>query len=48
LAGPRHQLLALGDAALKDFGRNRADALHEGRQAVLARLILPGAWPKEP
>jgi uncharacterized protein YjiS (DUF1127 family) len=29
-AHQRRQLLALGDAALKDFGRNRADAVHEG------------------
>jgi len=29
-AHQRSQLLALGDAALKDFGRNRADAVHEG------------------
>ena len=29
-AHQRRQLLALGDGALKDFGRNRADAVHEG------------------
>jgi uncharacterized protein YjiS (DUF1127 family) len=29
-ARQRRQLLALGDDALKDFGRNRADAASEG------------------
>ena len=29
-AHQRRHLLALGDAALKDFGRNRTDAVHEG------------------
>jgi len=29
-ARQRRQLLALGDGALKDFGRSRADASNEG------------------
>jgi len=29
-ARQRRQLLALDDAALKDFGRSRADAVYEG------------------
>ena len=31
-ARQRRQLLALGDAALKDFGRSRADADQEGNK----------------